>query len=137
MRLLLEFLAKIRFISVFLRLFKKKEMEVQFSRDEQEAVAHVLFNLVKADFLSHNDENECLKQCLAELDFDDNDFIPIPQNELQKKVYDTLKNMTKEKKIVFSRMMTQVSRSDGNFGVHERALVIEILEMCDVPFVHR
>lgn len=112
-------------------------MEVQFSRDEQEAVAHVLFNLVKADFSSCNDEDECLKQCLAELDFDDNGFIPIPQNELQKKVYDTLKNMTKEKKIVFSRMMTQVSRSDGNFGVHERALVIEILEMCDVPFVHK
>ena len=112
-------------------------MEVQFSRVEQEAIAHVLFNLVKADYLSQNAEHECVKECLDELGFEDEDFTPMPRNELQKGVFDTLKKMSNEKKSIFSGMMTRISRSDGSFGVHERALVIEILEMCDVPFVHK
>ena len=112
-------------------------MEIEFTRVEQEAVAHVLLNLVKADCKSHDTENDCVKECLTELGFNDEDFVPMPQNELQKGVYETLKRMSKEKKRIFSRMMTRVSLSDGNFGPRERALVIEILEMCDVPFVHK
>ena len=112
-------------------------MEVQFSRVEQEAIAHVLFNLVKTDYLSQNAEHECVKECLNELGFEDEDFPPMPRNELQKGVFDTLKKMSNEKKSIFSGMMTRISRSDGSFGAHERALVIEILEMCDVPFVHK
>ena len=44
---------------------------------------------------------------------------------------------TKEKKRIFSRMMTQLSRSDTHFGPRERKFVKEILEMCEVPFVHK
>lgn len=112
-------------------------MEVQFSRAEQEAIAHVLFNLVKVDYSSQRAEDECVKACLEELGFDGQRFIPLPQNELQKKVYGILKKMAGEKKRIFSRMMTQVSRSDGSFGAREKALVAEILEMCDVPFVQK
>ena len=112
-------------------------MEEQFTHAEQEAIAHVLYNLAQADFKEHRSENDCVKNCLTEIGFNDNNFVPIQQNELQAKAYETIKLMPKEKKRVFSRMMTQVSRSDGNFGPRERALVIEILEMCDVPFVHK
>lgn len=112
-------------------------MEDLFTREEQEAVAHVLFNLAKADFSNHEMENECVNNCLAELGFDGKDFTPIQRNELQSQVYETIKLMSKDKKRIFSSMMTRVSRSDGNFGSREKALVIEILEMCDVPFVHK
>ena len=112
-------------------------MEEQFTQVEKEAVAHVLFNLAQADYTNHATENECVKICLAELGFEDKEFVPMQRNELQAKVYETIRQMTKEKKRIFSRMMTQVSRSDGDFGSHERTLVIEILEMCDVPFVHK
>ena len=112
-------------------------MEEKFTLEEQRAVVSVLYNLADADFQTHEGEDECLKACLAKLEFDQPDFVPIPKNELQKQAYETLKRMTKEKKRTFSRMMTQVSRSDGHFGPREQAFVKEILLMCDVPFVHK
>ena len=112
-------------------------MEEKFTQEEKRAVASVLYNLADADFRNHEGEDECLKTCLAELDFNEPDFIPIPRKELPKQTYETLKRMSKEKKRVFSRMMTQVSRSDGHFGPREQAFVKEILLMCDVPFVHK
>jgi uncharacterized tellurite resistance protein B-like protein len=112
-------------------------MGEKFTLEEQKAVASVLYNLADADFRTHEGENDCLKTCLKELEFDVLDFVPISRNELQKQAYETLKRMTKEKKRAFSRMMTQVSRSDGHFGPREQAFVKEILLMCDVPFVHK
>ena len=112
-------------------------MEEKFTLEEQRAVVSVLYNLADADFQTHEGEDECLKACLAKLEFNQPDFVPIPKNELQKQAYETLKRMTKEKKRTFSRMMTQVSRSDGHFGPREQAFVKEILLMCDVPFVHK
>ena len=112
-------------------------MEEKFSKEEQTAVASVLYNLAGADFRSHTGETECLKNCLAELEFDSQGFVPIPRNELEAKAYETLKRMSKEKKHVFSRMMTQVARADGHFGPLEQAFVKEIMEYCDVPFVHK
>ena len=112
-------------------------MEEKFTSVELRAVASVLYALTEADFRNRKGEDECLKACLAELGFSEPDFVPIPRNELQQQAYETLKNMTPAKKRVFSRMMTQVSRSDGHFGPRERAFVKEILIMCDVPFVHK
>ena len=112
-------------------------MEEKFTENEKTAIASVLYNLAHADFRSKTEEKDCFKTCLNELEFDAADFVPIPRNELQKMAYETLKRMTKEKKRTFSRMMTQISRSDDHFGPRERAFVCEILEMCDVPFVHR
>ena len=112
-------------------------MEEKFSQEEQKAVASVLYNLAGADYQTHEGESECLKTCLAELAFEYKDFVPISRNELQHKAYETIKRMTKEKKRTFSRMMTQLSRSDSHFGPSERAFVKEILIMCDVPFVHK
>ena len=45
--------------------------------------------------------------------------------------------MSIEKKRTFSLMMTRLSRSDNHFGPRERKFVKEILEMCEVPFVHK
>ena len=112
-------------------------METSFTDEEKMAVASVLFNLAKADYQTCGDESACLKDCLDELGVEAKSFVPVERNELQKQVYATLKRMTKEKKREFSRMMTQVSRSDGHFGPNEQAFVKEILDMCDVPFVHR
>ena len=74
---------------------------------------------------------------MKELELDTKEFVPIPKNELQKQAYQTLKRMSKEKKRTFSRMMTRLSRSDEHFGYREQAFVIEILDMCEIPFVHR
>ena len=112
-------------------------METRFTDEEKTAVASVLFNLAEADYQTCGGEGECLKACLDELGFEAKGFVPVERNELPKKVYATLKRMTKEKKREFSRMMTKVSRSDGHFGPREQAFVKEILDMCDVPFVHR
>lgn len=111
--------------------------EESFTDIEKNAIANVLYNLAYADFNTHEGEDECLKTCLAELGFDATGFVPIGRNMLQVKAYETLKLMTKEKKRIFSRMMTQISRADGHFGPREQAFVKEILVMCDVPFVHR
>ena len=112
-------------------------MEDKFSKEEQIAIASVLYNLADADYQSHKSEKECLEACMKELEFDAVGFVPIPKNELQKRAYETLKRMSKEKKHSFSRMMTQLSRSDDHFGARERAFVMEILNMCEVPFVHK
>jgi len=112
-------------------------MSESFTEIEKTAIANVLYNLVYADFRTHKGENECLKVCLKELEFDATGFVPIERNQLQLQSYETLKRMTKEKKQVFSLMMTRLSRSDGHFGPRERTFVKEILEMCEVPFVHK
>ena len=112
-------------------------MDDKFTMDEKQAVASVLYNLAHADFQSHEAEKKCLESCMKELEFDAAGFVPIPRNELPKMSYETLKRMTKEKKHVFSRMMTRLSRSDDHFGPSERAFVKEVLEMCDIPFVHK
>lgn len=112
-------------------------MDEKFSLEEQKAIASVLYNLADADFQSHETEKKCLEACMKELDFDTKGFVPVQKNELQKQAYDTLKKMSKEKKHTFSRMMTQLSRSDNHFGPRERAFVMEILNMCEVPFVHK
>lgn len=112
-------------------------MDEKFTQEEKTAIANVLYNLAGADFKTHKGENDCLKACLTELDFEAKDFVPIPKNALQMRAYETIRRMTKEKKRIFSRMMTQLSRADGHFGPSEQAFVKEILVMCDVPFVHR
>jgi len=112
-------------------------MEERFTETEKMAIAHVLFNLADADFQSHKEEKECLEGCLKELEFNMKGFSPVPKNELPAQTYETLRRMSMEKKRVFSRMMTRLSRSDNHFGARERAFVMEILEMCEVPFVHR
>ena len=112
-------------------------MDEKFTQEEQTAVASVLYNLAHADYQTHEGESEYLKTCLEELGLNAKGFVPIPKNALQVKAYETLKRMTKEKKHAFSRMMTQIARSDGHFGPSEQAFVKEILIMCDVPFVHR
>lgn len=112
-------------------------MEEKFTLEEQMAVANVLYNLADADFQSHEAERECLAACMKELEFDATGFVPIEKNQLHVKAYEVIRRMTKGKKRAFSRMMTQLSRSDDHFGPRERAFVMEILDLCDVPFVHR
>ena len=112
-------------------------MDEKYTPEEQKAIASVLYNLAKADFRTRDAERECIDACLNELEFYDKDFVPIQRNELSKKAYETLKRMSKEKKHTFSRMMTQLSRSDTHFGPRERKFVKEILEMCEIPFVHK
>lgn len=112
-------------------------MEEKFTLEEQKAAASVLFNLVKADYRDRKVERECVDACMKELEFDATNFVPVPKNELQQKVYETLRQMSMEKKRTFSRMMTRLSRSDTHFGPLERAFVKEILEMCEIPFVHK
>ena len=112
-------------------------MEGKFTPEEKTAVANALYNLVYADFNNRVGEDDCLKACLDELGFDAQGFVPVPKNELPTKAYETLRRMDKAKKRAFSRMMTQISRSDGHFGSREQAFVKEILVMCDVPFVHK
>ena len=112
-------------------------MEEKYTLEEQRAIASVLYNLADADFQNHKEEKECLEACLKELGFDAAGFVPIPRNELHNKAYETIKRMSKGKKQAFSLMMTRLSRSDTHFGPRERRFVKEILDMCDVPFVHR
>lgn len=112
-------------------------MEEKYTQEEKVAVASVLFNLAGADYRTREGESQCLKDCMMELEFDEVGFVPIAKNALQMKAYETLKRMTKEKKVAFSRMMTRISRADGHFGPREQAFVKEILLMCDVSFVHR
>ena len=57
--------------------------------------------------------------------------------KLPNKAYETLRSMSEEKKRAFSLMMTRMSRSDTHFGPRERKFVKEILEMCEIPFVHK
>lgn len=122
---------------VSLRLKNPILMEESFTDTEKTAIANVLYNLAYADFDTNMGEDECLKSCLDELGFDATGFVPIERNQLYKRAYDTIRRMTKENKLTFSRMMTRISRSDGHFGPREQAFVKEVLVMCDVPFVHK
>jgi uncharacterized tellurite resistance protein B-like protein len=112
-------------------------MDEKFTIEEQTAVASVLYNLAGADFQTHEGETESLKACLDELGLNTNGFVLIHKNMLQVKAYETLKKMPIEKKRIFSRMMTRIARSDGHFGSREQAFVKEILDYCEVPFVHK
>ncbi len=112
-------------------------MDKIFTQEEQIAVASVLYNLAGADYRTREGESEGLKACLDELGLDAYGFVPIHKNMLQMKAYETLKKMPMEKKRTFSRMMTQIARSDGHFGPREQAFVKEVLVMCDIPFVHK
>ena len=112
-------------------------MDEKFTQEEQKAIASVLYNLAAADFRDRKVERECISECMKEIEFDATGFVPTPKNELPKQAYETLKKMSMEKKRVFSRMMTKLSRSDDHFGPRERKFVKEILEMCEIPFVHK
>ena len=112
-------------------------MDEKFTQEEQTAVASVLYYLTGADFRTRKGEDDCLKACLAELGVEADSFVPVPKHEVQVKGYETLKEMSMEKKRTFSRMMTQIARSDGHFGFREQAFVREILDYCDVPFVQK
>lgn len=112
-------------------------MEEHFSETEKTAIANVLFNLAGADFQTRRGEDDCLKACLDELGMNAAGFVPVERNQLPTQAYETLKAMAKEKKLVFSRMMTRLSRSDGHFSPREQAFVKEILDYCEVPFVHK
>ena len=138
------FMSSFFYVDYFRKIIKNRffaenyvTMEDKFSKEEQTAIASVLYNLADADFQSHQSEKDCLEACMKELEFETENFVPIPKNELQKRAYDTLKRMSKEKKRSFSLMMTKLSRSDAHFGKRERDFVMEILNMCDVPFVHK
>jgi uncharacterized tellurite resistance protein B-like protein len=112
-------------------------MDEKFSQEEQIAIASVLSNLVYADFKRRSGEEDCLKNCFDELGLELDGFEAIPRNELPTKAYATLKVMSEEKKRAFSLMMTQISRSDSHFGPREQKYVKEILEYCEIPFVHK
>lgn len=110
---------------------------MEYTREEQEAIVSVLYNLAHADFRNHESENAVYQKCLKELNFWDESFVPCPKDELQSKTFETLRRLPKEKKHDFSLMMTKIARSDGEFGVLERKFVTEILDMCNIPFVSR
>ena len=110
-------------------------MDEIFTTEEKEAVASVLQCLLAADYRKREAEWECLAACMEEMELDAESFVPIPKNELPRRAYPTLKRMSKAKKVAFSRMMTRLSRSDAHFGAREQAFVMEVLEMCEVPFV--
>jgi uncharacterized tellurite resistance protein B-like protein len=112
-------------------------MEEKFTQSEQEVIVSVLCALTKADYRFHKNEHQALQDCLKDIDFQDDTFQPFPQSQLILKAQEHLKPMSPVKKRVFSRMMTKIARSDGNFGPLERAFVSEILETCEIPFVHK
>ncbi len=112
-------------------------MDGKFTIEEKTAVASVLYSLLVADYRSREAEKECITACMKELELESEGFVPIPKNELPRRAYPLLKRMSKEKKRIFSGMMTRLSRSDAHFGAREQSFVKEILEYCEVPFVHR
>ena len=112
-------------------------MDEKFTQEEQTAIASVLYNLAGADFQTHKGETDSLMACLDEIGLDTKGFVPIHKNMLEMKAYETLKKMPMEKKRTFSRMMTQIARSDGHFGPREQAFVKEVLDYCEVPFVQK
>lgn len=112
-------------------------MDENFTTEEKIAVASVLHFLLAADYRKREAEWACLGECMKEMELDTESFVPIPKNELPRKAYPLLKRMSKEKKRIFSGMMTRLSRSDAHFGAREQSFVKEILEYCEVPFVHR
>lgn len=114
----------------------QKSMEMEFTEEEKKAVGSVLFVLSKADYKTYLTEKEELVKCYDELKIDTSTFEPLPKERLTL-VYNTIKSMDMDKKRLFSLMMTRLSRADGHFGTCERAFVSEILDICEVPFVHK
>ena len=112
-------------------------MKEEYTLEEKEAILSVLSTLIKIDYRSYSEEHADFRQYLEELGVDYETFSPIPHNQLKIKVKEPLRKMSKAKKREFSSMMTKIARSDGNFGPLERAFVLEILDMCEMPFVHR
>ena len=55
-------------------------MKDKFSKEEQTAIASVLYNLAGVDFQSFESEKECFDSCMKELEFDVKGFVPIPKN---------------------------------------------------------
>ena len=100
-------------------------------------MASVLYNLAHIDFRQKQEERGFYDECLKELQLDSEQFQPMTKEQIYAGAYDTIKRMDKEKKRAFSLMMTKMSRSDGRFGARERDFVMEILDMCDLPFVHK
>ena len=111
-------------------------LKMDFTDEEKKAVGSVLAVLVGADYKSHSSENEELLKCYRELGIDESTFEPLPKERLSL-VYGIIKAMPIDKKRAFSLMMTRLSRADGHFGARERAFVTDILDTCEVPFVHK
>lgn len=109
---------------------------MEFTEEEKKAVGSVLFVLSRADYKTHITENEELVKCYDEIGIDISTFDPFPKERLNL-VYNTIKAMSIDKKRLFSLMMTRLSRADGHFGARERAFVTDILDTCEVPFVHK
>lgn len=112
-------------------------MDVKYTKAQQEVIISVLCALLKADYRTHDAEQQCLQECVKELGFDDDSFEPFPPSQLKLKVLEVLAKMSKEQKKAFSLMMTKIARSDGHFGPLERAFAVEILDLCEIPFVHK
>ena len=109
---------------------------MDFTEEEKKAIGSVLSVLMDTDYRSQYNENEELVKCYSELGIDASTFEPLPKERITL-VYGTIKAMDMDKKRLFSLMMTRLSRSDGHFGARERAFVTEILDICEVPFVHK
>jgi len=109
---------------------------MEFTEEEKKAVGSVLFVLSNADYKTYLTENEELVRCYNDIGIDVSSFKPFPKERLNL-VYNTIKSMEMDKKRLFSLMMTRLSRADGHFGARERAFVSEILDLCEVPFVHK
>lgn len=109
---------------------------MEFTEEEKKAVGSVLAVLVGTDYRNHLGENEELAKCYAEIGIDAQTFESLPKERLNL-VYNTIKSMSMDKKRLFSLMMTRLSRADGHFGARERAFVTDILDTCEVPFVHK
>lgn len=109
---------------------------MEFTEEEKKAVGSVLFVLSNADYKTQLTENEELVKCYNELGIDAATFEPLPKERLNL-VYNTIKSMPIDRKRLFSLMMTRLSRADGHFGARERAFVTDILDTCEVPFVHK
>ena len=113
-----------------------KRLKMEFTEEEKKAVGSVLSVLVGTDYRNNLGENEELVRCYTEVGIDVQTFEPLPKERLNL-VYNTIKSMSMDKKRLFSLMMTRLSRADGHFGVRERAFVTDILDTCEVPFVHK
>ncbi len=107
-----------------------------YSQQEKEAMYSILCILVKTDYRTPEAEQELLARFARELDIAD-DFQPATKRQLRTTGYDMLSKMSKEKKRTFSLMMTETARADGHFGHLEQAFVTEVLDACEMPFIHR
>ena len=112
-------------------------MDIKYTRAQQEVIISVLCALLKADYRTRDVEQQCLQECMKELGFDDDSFEPYSPGQLKVKVVEVLPQMSEEQKKAFSLMMTKIARSDGHFGPLERAFAVEILDLCEIPFVHK